>query len=69
MIIKSGIVTTGAVNQVDSLFSSNLSQEEIEARQRLAAQKEAERQAQMKAMMDSLNSSNQSEKKWSVPFK
>lgn len=68
MIIKSGLITTGATNQVNSIFS-NRSQEEIEAQQRIAAEKEAQRQKQLQSMLDGMNSGETNEKKWSIPFK
>jgi hypothetical protein len=68
MIIKSGIVTQRPINQYESLVP-NRSQAEIEAMQKHAVEQELRRQQQMQAMMDGLQKNNDSEKKWTVPFK
>ena len=68
MIIKSGIITHQPINQYESLIP-NISQAEIETMQKHAEEHELRRQQQMQAMMDGLQKNNDSEKKWTVPFK
>lgn len=66
MIVKSGIVTQQAVNNITSL-NPNISDEELRARQQFAEKQEAERLVRMQQMMDNLEQTNK-EKKWTVPF-
>lgn len=66
MIVKAGIVTQQAVNNITSL-NPNISDEELRARQQFAEKQEAERLVRMQQMMDNLEQTNK-EKKWTVPF-
>lgn len=66
MIVKAGIVTQQAINNITSL-NPNISDEELRARQQFAEKQEAERLVRMQQMMDNLEQTNK-EKKWTVPF-